>query len=333
MTRILLLLLLAGVAGGLARGAAAATPAERAAAILAAVVPGVPESRAAAEEALVKEPDLLPAIREALAARRTAPEGAAPLEAERLQAEVEVLDRAGVRLQWRMNPPQLIQQWLAKQTFPDGHKFTREATPLRLADDRLLRAFPDQLFYLVSLPGYQGGAAPPEEVLQALAAPPPLTALNLFAVKKDRTLRLIADAGQLAAFFGEALAPAKSREAIKDDLYAWLRLHAAFRWWNNRPLAFAYPDAAVAFSEEQAGRILRAAGKAVLVPPAEEGPAAPGEAKSSGELTGSLYFRTDDGTLAHTGMSVNLNLATDPRLLIPMAPPPGGPGGAVAPEQ
>jgi hypothetical protein len=250
---VLLVVVVAGIAAVVA---APPTPAqrERVNAILATVTPDNPQSVLAAEEALVREGQaLLPAMREALPVRR------ARLKAEnepckclnhwedesnaaRLASEITALDQAIFRLANGVNPRKAITDWAHALKFADGRAFTREFLPLPVTDvetGRLEGIFPAYRFYLVYLPGYQSGAAPPEEVLRAFQVPAPLQAINLFAVNTAGRLALITQAESgLKVFFQGALPPVKTEAAARDGAYAWLRLTTAFWWWNNQPLPF-----------------------------------------------------------------------------------------------
>ena len=96
----------------------------------------------------------------ALVTKRTA----AKTDAERalVTAELAALDQ------------ELIVTWAHGLKFADGRAFTREFTPVGITDAALAATFPDTNCYTVLLPGYFGGAAPPEELLLSLEALEPL---------------------------------------------------------------------------------------------------------------------------------------------------------------
>lgn len=239
-------------------------------AILATVKADNPPSELVAEDALVKEGKaLLPAMAAILLEKRgDFHQADMPLrhlvesfDSGHLTAQITALDQAIFRLASGVNPRQRIIEWAHALKFADdGRAFTREFLPLPVLDietDRLQRVFPAYRFYFVYLPGYLGGAAPPEEIVRALLVPDPLRVINLFAVDKaghvslmtraveglqevDRTVVGIpGDIGALEALFSDILPPVKTADAAKDAVGAWLRLTTSFWLWSNQPLAFS----------------------------------------------------------------------------------------------
>ncbi|MHB9134514.1 MAG: hypothetical protein ACYDBB_25865 [Armatimonadota bacterium] len=190
-------------------------------------------TRNAAEEALVKlGQGVLPALRVVLAERQQA---LAEKEKKmddgtllRSRWEVEALDNALVRLEWGSDPRRKIIEWAGALKFADGRPFRREVIPTRVTDVPLTRAFPGYLFYVVLLPGYQGGAAPSDEILQSYEVPAPLSSNNLFAMPKDGKWQLITTSEEMKAFFCAKLNPVKSKDTAKDAAYSWLRLTQTF---------------------------------------------------------------------------------------------------------
>jgi hypothetical protein len=192
--------------------------------ILAAMTPNDRASQLAAEEALVKEgKPALPEMKQILATdrrvivelhhfamvARLTPEGVADLKRkqEQLAAEVCVLDQAIFRIANGVNPRQAILDWAHALPFPDGGAFTREFEPMPVADaetGRMEHTFPNQRFYLVYLPGYQGGAAPSEEILRHYAVPAPLSVINLIAVDTAGKLTLVTQREEVQNFFPAA---------------------------------------------------------------------------------------------------------------------------------
>ncbi len=221
-------------------------------AILAGVKADDPRSALMAEEALVREgAALLPALRAVLPMKRDQLQGLYEpckcanhweheQEIAQVRAQISTLDQAIFRLTHGVNPRKAIVDWAHGLKFDDGRAFTREFLPLPLTDvetGRLERVFPACRFYRVYLPGYQGGAAPPPEVLRQFAVPAPLAqGANLFAVSAAGELTLMTRAEpHLWTFFQRNLPPVATPQ---DAVYAWLMVTTGFWWWNNRPLVF-----------------------------------------------------------------------------------------------
>ena len=195
--------------------------------IIAAIDLEHPESSGAAEELLVKGgEELLPAINEVLAQTRAALKEAETTEAQLgkaplLQAQVEVLDRAGIRLTWKINPPLLIAQWCKDhvaqlETIP-------MPPPMRITDTPVANNFPDYLFYVVRFRQY-----PVARIL-----PPPLAASNVFVVSKDGTVELLKDQQGQETFFKAHLRIIMpgwldTTPMMKHALYSWLRIAEEF---------------------------------------------------------------------------------------------------------
>lgn len=309
------------------------TPGQRARveAILATINVENPASELAAEDVLVKEgAQLLPAMREMLPVRRLRlqrvnepckclnhweNEG----DAAKLASEITALDQAIFRVTNKVNPRQAITTWAHALKFDDGRAFTREFLPLPVLDietDRLQRIFPNMRFYTAYLPGYQGGAAPPDELLKSFQVPAPLVqAMNLFAVSNTGKLALISQADQgLKTFLQVALPPVKTDIAAKDAAYAWLRLTTAFWVWNNQPLAFLpIADDAMTVKHGAAWPLL--VDGTVKVAPLNE---------NKGQISVQMAFDAA-GKLVTATETPEIELGLYP--LPPMsAPPGGGPG-------
>ncbi len=152
----------------------------------------------------------------ALVAKR----GAAKTDAERalVTAELATLDQ------------ELILAWAHGLKFADGRTFSREFTPERITDDALAVLFPDTSCYTVLLPGYFGGAAPPEELLRSLEVPEPLQRINVIVVGKDATIQLLTTVQSREEFFRTALPPVTTEVLGRQAVAGWLRLAGEYIW-------------------------------------------------------------------------------------------------------
>jgi hypothetical protein len=341
------------LAAGMAFAAIQVPPAQRARVetILSAVPAENPGSQVAAEDALVKEGKaLLPALVELLAEKRARLRRAnEPCKcmnhweddhgAAKLAAQILVLDQAIFRLMYNLNPRTIIVDWAHTLKFADGRAFTREFLPMPLADvetDRLQRIFPDYRFYLANLPGYQGGAAPPEELLRSLEVPAPLVqGVNLVAVDRGGRIRLATHAlahlelvvertaparpSGLDELFQDILPPVKTEAAAKDAAYAWLRLTTVFWRWGYQPLAFLpVLDTDLSATKERNLQIT-ACGRVRVTP----------FNGNSGKLDATLIFDIGGKLLQVTETPA---IEFGPIMLPPMSAPPGGGAAGLAPE-
>lgn len=348
-TLCILVLLAAGAAF-----AAQVTPDQRARieAALANVSAYNQPSQVTAEDALVKDIALAPALPVLLAEKRTQlrqvnepckclnhwEDGA---DAAKLAGQILVLDQAIFRVTYKINPRQRIIDYAHALKFADGRAFTREFIPVPVADvetDRLQRIFPTYRFYNAYLPGYQGGAAPPDELLRSFQVPAPLVqGVNLIAVDNSGRIRLATRAlahleivtevmpgaarpPALDELFQDILPPVKTEAAAKDATYAWLRLTIYFWQWGYQPLAFLpIADADVSATKERHQQIT-ARGMARVAP----------LNGNTGRLETTLIFDIGGKLLQVTEMP-EIELSAPP--MPPMSAPPGGGGAAmVAPE-
>lgn len=283
-----------------------------------------------AEDALVKEGTLLlPAMQELLTAKREQlqllPAQCKYLNhweiaggAAKLASQITALDQAIFRFTFNVNPRSAIIDWAHALKFPDGRAFARQFVPEPVLDvetDRLQRIFTTSRFYLVYLPGYQGGAAPSPWVLQAFMIPTPLQAINLFAV--DKTGKVTLMTGPDLGVKGGALLHSLPRTTTSRDIaYAWLRLTTSFWWWNNEPLAFLpITEADISVMPGTANTSI--VHGVVRVAPLNN---------NKGQLTVELTFDAD-GKQALVKETPEIELA--PILLLPPCSPP--PGGGIRP--
>jgi len=247
-------------------------------AILQTVDPAKPETKATAEEALVAlGKDALPEMQAAADGLETAP--------------ATVLDRAMVRLQTGFNWPQLIRLWVKQQYRPDQQAVADSLPePVRVTDPQVERAFSDYLFYISRYP-----QRPVENRIQ-----PPLSANNLFAVKKDipfiagqmpppKQIVLLTDVDLLKAFFLAVPKPLlvpnvdtdyeKLQADTKNMAYVWLRLSEEIR--NDGFFRFSIPAESLKFAVSMAD-----AGGFMTRGRAEVAPAG----GNSGFIEASLFF-------------------------------------------
>jgi len=215
---------------------------DRICAMLQPVDPAKPETSAQVEENLVAlEKDALPDMRDVFtefhASRQTAEQEERWEHARLWETRATVLDRAIVRLETGFDWPRLIRMWIEQQYRPNQQAIPESLPePVRITDSQVQRAFPDYLFYISSYP--RGNAV---NRIQ-----PPLSANNVFAVKKDMgpgiagqlpptsQIALLTDPDLLKAFFlavpkpllipGEKTDYDRLQAGMKDLAYAWLRL-------------------------------------------------------------------------------------------------------------
>lgn len=251
LMRILLLAMLCGLSAlAFAADEVKAADRERVQAVLAPVDPAQPGTLQTAEDALVAGGNtLLPAMRAVAAAKTNELAGTTVFETTQLlRAQLIVLDQAAVRLEWKIDPPQLIRTWV-REHLPAQNKDLEIPPPLHLADARLAKDVPAVLFYLVRFRQYPVARLVPE----------PLAANNIFAVAKDG-VRLVTDVQGLQEIFRGALPPVRDAAAAKEAAYAWLRV--AQELAQDGMYAFTIPDETLTATRD-GGRIV-AAGKAVV---------------------------------------------------------------------
>ena len=191
---------------------------KRVLAILSAVDLAQPATLVLCEETLVNQGEpLLPAMRAVLvdltadftiAVADDRKLGDLPL----LYAKRDVLDRAIIRLVWKINPPQLIEQWVQDNGKDIGGLALPR--PQRFVDARLAKLFQKHLIYLVRF----------RQSIVARMLPEPLVANNIFAVDKEGKVRHITDADGLKGLFKDGLPPINNESAAKEALFAWLRI-------------------------------------------------------------------------------------------------------------
>lgn len=177
---------------------------------------------------------------------------------------VNALNEALARIEWKFSPTATLTAWLRTLKRANGEVFDCEADPIAIVDPRLEQVFPNQRFYLVYFPGYRGGAAPPEELLESLRVPEPLREINVVAVGKDKTVRVATDNDTLLVLFQALLPPVKTAAAAADATYAYTRLSESFFFWGERPLPFSIVPANVTTVKTAAG--FTGKGKATVVP-------------------------------------------------------------------
>lgn len=231
MRGILLGLALLMVGMALAAAPPAVDPQQRAAVaqILDTIKAGDDTTTAAAEDALAALGEAaLPALQAAFTDERAAL-SAAEKDPDKLgqtllmQQWARALDGAVIRLSWKLNPRQLIKEWMSKLKDFDGQPFAVPATPARALEAPVGRVFPDYLIYSVRFRTYPVARALPE----------PLTANNLFVIDRKGNVLHLTDAAGMETFFKAALKPKSaaqpvSREQVQDDVYAWLVLSEQF---------------------------------------------------------------------------------------------------------
>lgn len=199
-----------------------------------------------AEESLVKGGvDLLPAIKFVLAQRQQALKEAESGEPQRqlgdvplLQTQIDVLDRAVIRLTWKINPPKLIEAWVGSHVAMKS--FFATPRPMRIMDERLASSFPRFLFYVMRF----------RQFPVARMVPAPLSANNVFVVGKDGVVQLIVDTPTLKSFYQASLHLTSSKDRkmstadavakMKDAVYSWLRI--AQELVNDGMLSFTIPE-------------------------------------------------------------------------------------------
>lgn len=258
--------------------------------ILATVDPAKPDTSTQAEESLVAlGKDGLPAMQavmgEICPALDAAQEAQNWQQIQLLTAQNQVLDRAMVRLQTGINPPQLIRQWVKQQYKPEQQQVA-ETMPesVRITDPQVQNAFPEYLCYVSRYRQYP----------VARMIPPPLSANNLFVVRKRMPVYagwgppaeqviLITDIEGLKKFFLTNWAlgniAGNPENLLKDATFSWLRLSTELH--NDGFFQFVIPlDALkVAASGADAGGY-RVTGRADVAPIGANG----------GNITAELYF-------------------------------------------
>ncbi len=138
---------------------------------------------------------------------------------------------------------------------------------MRVVEDVLVRAFPEDLFYVLRFRQYP----------VALAPPGPLASNNLFVVRRDASVEHLRDVGALEVFFRAALRPVTTDAQAQDAARAWLRLAQEFR--QDGFLQFAIPDDSLKVAAlANGGR--EVTGKAVVTP----------QGGNQGEIAATLTF-------------------------------------------
>lgn len=273
-----------------AKPASTPNPARQAqvSAILAGIDLAQTATRDAAEAALVMDgTKLLPAMDAALVnTRGTIKEmqnrqrnlGDIPL----LQTQADVLDRAIIRITWKINPPALIQQWV--NTHMQAPESIQLPPPARITDDQMAMLFPAYLFYLVRFRQYPVARSLPE----------PLTANNIFVVSRDGIVRHLTDVNGLETFFKNNLPRVNQRAAAKTAISAWLRLAQEFV--QDGMFQFTIPtDRIIVTATKDA---MTVTGAAVVVPNG----ANRGEVTANMTFTGGKLVRVEQTSTVKAGM-------------------------------
>lgn len=133
-----------------------------------------------------------------------------------LQTQAEVLDRAIIRLNWKMNPSSLIQQWI--NTNVKATEATQLPRPIRIIDAQVATQFQEYLFYLLRFRQYPIARNVPE----------PLIANNIFIVSNNGKVQLLTDVNGLETFFKNNLRQVNQRVIATAAMAAWLRLSQEF---------------------------------------------------------------------------------------------------------
>ena len=159
-----------------------------------------------------------------------------------LQMQIDVLDRAVIRLTWKIAPPQLIQIWYFRATTHLA-VVTGLSRPMRIMDPRVAGVFPTVLFYVVRF----------RQFPVARRILPPLMANNVFAVNKEGDVLQLTDTPGLKAYFQAnldlAAADADTKELVdvtvkmKDAMYSWLRIAQEFV--QDGMMSFTIPEKAL----------------------------------------------------------------------------------------
>lgn len=262
---------------------------ERVPMIVAAIDPAKPEALAEVEEQLVAlGKPVLRTVQQLYLANRTALQEAERqgrwLEVWRLQARVRVLGQAMVRLQYGLNPPELI------KTAAPGEALS---APILLRGTEIERAFPRQLIYAVR--PVAGGEAP----------------ASLFVVARDGAVTRIRNVEELRQFMLASLPALKNlatrvrgqppgdlRDASRNALRVWFALSQAlqgdgfFRFTTLEEVTMDEQP-----GEKKTGPILRVTGRVEALP----------DAGNRGEMTATLEFRTRRYLLADIQETVELH--------------------------
>src|SRR5712691_4712333 len=157
-----------------------------------------------------------------------------------------------------------------------------------VTDDSVTRQFPGYSFYVLRFRHYP--------VAHALASP--LRANNLFVLKPDHSVELIADAGGLEQFFRLALTPVTTEPQARDAARAWLRLAQEFH--QDGFFQFSIPGDSVEVASAPGGG-LQVKARASVNPPGG----------NAGEITASLVF-DQNGRLARAAEAANFNQGIRP---------------------
>ena len=133
------------------------------------------------------------------------------------KADQALLEEAILCLKWKINPDELIRQWIDKNVKGfGGRKFTLRQSPQRITDGAVQTVLGEN-YVLCQLRFMQYPVA--------RMSPPPLGANNLFAIhKKDKTVTHISKIDSLEKFFIAKAAPAGDQGALKTTAQAWLGL-------------------------------------------------------------------------------------------------------------
>ena len=159
---------------------------------------------------------------------------------------------------------------------------------LRITSEPFVDVFPKYHFYVLRFRQYPLAIVPPE----------PFQANNLFVVRPDGSVELLANVGALETFFRAALRPATTDAEAKDAAKAWLLLTEEFR--QDGFLQFTIPDDSVTVvSLPNGGR--RVTGKARVIP----------HGGNQGEISGSLTFG-GSGQLLTASESANITRGMRP---------------------
>jgi len=164
---------------------------------LASIDANAPDTIAKAQNSLeAKGKSIVPALKQALDTASPQASG--------------VLDSALVALDWGIDAPKVINDWVRTK----NEQFKTDLTPVIISAKELSREFPEAKFYFVGFRQYPVAMEPPA----------PLSSRNIFMLSKDAKVKLATNSDDLKAIFKDKLPAVKEDRDAKDAVIAWLEV-------------------------------------------------------------------------------------------------------------